>query len=171
MYNLNIKKDMISFKKLPRTAWVSIVSHVKSHWLEGWLNKTKLIMSPRPQQNCIPFVSWHSFHIQEAAIRQIILSPPWSIFDRCFPQGGQLKTDRGSINPRSSIEVNPYCCPAKHSKPLNYCSSPQKVWLKSCVFLCFTVRDPKSRKVICRCTRLDSKTEAILAPTLIREGF
>ena len=42
---------------------MSIVSHVESHWLEDWLNKTKLIISPKlKHQNCIPWqVLWHSF--------------------------------------------------------------------------------------------------------------
>ena len=44
---LHFKKRIFLSIQLPRRAWVSIVSHVKSHWLLGsGLNKRELIISP-----------------------------------------------------------------------------------------------------------------------------
>ena len=127
MYNFNIKKDMISFKKLPRTAWVSIVSHVKSHWLEGWLNKTKLIMSPQPEQNCIPSVTT-LFSYSGSGDQANYTIATLVHFRSVLSAREQLKTDHGSINPRSAVYP-------KHSKGTKNCwSSPHKELLRRAIF-------------------------------------
>ena len=100
-------------------------------------------MSPQPEQNCIPSVTT-LFSYSGSGDQANYTIATLVHFRSVLSARGQLKTDRRSINPRSSVEVKPYCCPTNIQKPLILC------------FFLFHSEIPKSRKVICRGTELGS---------------